>query len=47
MYITIVYGDRGWVGLGVAGNPALRESAPGSGACDWPRLAMVAGAASL
>ena len=29
-----------------AWNPALRESAPGSGACDWPRLAMVAGAAS-
>ena len=47
MYITIVYRDRGWVGLGVGGIPALRESAPGSGACDWPRLAMVAGAASL
>ena len=29
-----------------AWNAALRESAPGSGACDWPRLAMVAGAAS-
>ena len=29
-----------------AWNPALRESAPGSGACDWPRLAMVAGTAS-
>ena len=29
-----------------AWNPALLESAPGSGACDWPRLAMVAGAAS-
>ena len=29
-----------------AWNPALRESAPGSGACDSPRLAMVAGAAS-
>ena len=29
-----------------AWNPALRESAPGSGACDWPRRAMVAGAAS-
>ena len=29
-----------------AWNPALRESAPGSGACDWPHLAMVAGAAS-
>ena len=27
------------------GNPALRESAPRSGACDWPRMAMVAGAA--
>ena len=26
------------------GNPVLRESAPGSGACDWPRLAMVTGA---
>ena len=31
-------------GLG-GGNPALRESAPRSGACDWPRVAMVAGAA--
>ena len=30
-----------------AWNPALRESAPGSGACDWPRLAMVAVAASI
>ena len=29
-----------------AWSPALRESAPGSGACDWPRLSMVAGAAS-
>ena len=29
-----------------AWNPALRESAPRSGACDWPRLAMVTGAAS-
>ena len=47
MYITMVYGDRGWVGLGVGWSPALRESAPGSGACDWPRLAMVAGATSL
>ena len=32
-------------GRGV-GNLALCESALGSGACDWPRLAMVAGAAS-
>ena len=32
-------------GRGV-GNPALRESALGSGACYCPRLAMVAGAAS-
>ena len=31
-------------GWGV-GNPALRESAPQLGACDWPRVAMVAGAA--
>ena len=31
-------------GCGV-GNLALRESAPRSGACDWPRVAMVAGAA--
>ena len=30
-----------------AWNPPLRESAVGSGACDWPRLAMVAGAASI
>ena len=30
-----------------AWNPALRESPPGSGACDWPRLVMVAGAASI
>ena len=29
------------------GNPALRESGPASGPCDWPRQAMVAGAASL
>ena len=28
-------------GLG-GGDPALRESAPRSGACDWPRVAMVA-----
>ena len=32
-------------GLGV-GNPVLRQSAPGTEACDWPRLAMVAGATS-
>ena len=31
-------------GWGV-GNPALREFAPRSGACDWPRVAMVARAA--
>ena len=31
-------------GWGV-GNPVLRECAPLSGACDWPRVAMVAGAA--
>ena len=31
-------------GLG-GGNPALRESAPRSGACDWPSVAIVAGAA--
>ena len=29
------------------GDPALRESHPASGPCDWPRLAMVAGAPSL
>ena len=29
-----------------AWNPALRQSALGLGACDWPRVAMVAGAAS-
>ena len=29
------------------GDPALRESGPASGPFDWPRLAMVAGAASL
>ena len=33
-------------GWGV-GNLALRESAPRSGACDWPHMAMVAGAASI
>ena len=33
-------GGGGW-------NPALRESGPASGPCHWPRLAMVAGAASL
>ena len=31
-------------GWGV-GTPALHESAPRSRACDWPRVAMVAGAA--
>ena len=36
--------NRGVVG---GGNPALRESGPASGPCDWPRLAMVAGVASL
>ena len=30
----------------VDGNPALRESAAPLGACDWPRVAMVAGEAS-
>ena len=32
---------------GWGGNPALRESGRASRPCDWPRLAMVAGAASL
>ena len=34
-------------GRAEGGNPALCESGPASGSCDWPRLAMVAGAASL
>ena len=37
-------GGRGTGGGG--GNLALRKLALGLGACDWPRLAMVAGAAS-
>ena len=38
----------GWgVGLGVGGHVALSESARGSGASDWPHLAMLGGAASL
>ena len=36
--------NRGWGG---GGDRALRDSGPASGPCDWPRLAMVAGAASL
>ena len=35
--------NRGWGG----GNPALHESGRASRPCDWPRLAMVAGVASL
>ena len=43
--------DRGTRGKGAGGmaagwgvgNPALHEYAPRSGACDWPRVAMVAG----
>ena len=46
--------DRGTRGKGAGGmvagwgvgNPALRESAPRSAACDWPHVAMVTGAAS-
>ena len=46
-------GDRGTRGKGArgmaagwgVGNPVLREFAPRSRACDWPRDAMVAGAA--
>ena len=34
--------EAGWV----VGSPALYEWALQSGACDWPRVAMVAGAAS-
>ena len=33
--------------LGMGGYPALRESIPRSGTCDMPRVALVAGAASL
>ena len=39
-------GARGGAAGGGARNPALRESAARSGTCDWPRVAMVAGAAS-
>ena len=31
---------------GGGGDPALRESGPALGPCDWPRLAVIAGAAS-
>ena len=42
-----VRGPTGYGGGGeLAGDPAFRESSPRSGACDWPRQAMVAGAAS-
>ena len=45
--------DRGTIGKGAGGmaagwgvgNLALRDSAPRSGACDWPHVAMVAGVA--
>ena len=38
--------NRASRGLG-GGHPAVRESGRASGPSDWPRLAMVAGAASL
>ena len=38
-------GARGMAAGWGVGNPTLRECAPRSGACDWPRVAMVAGAA--
>ena len=44
LHIYVNNGPDSWCSC--AWNPALRESNPGSGACDWPRLAMVAGAAS-
>ena len=34
-------------GGGVGGNPALRESVPRLGTCDWARVALVAGTTSL
>ena len=34
-------------GVGGSGGPALRESGGASRPCDWPRLAMAAGAACL
>ena len=39
----------GWglTGLAGGGGGALRESGQASRTCDWPRLAMVAGAGSL
>ena len=39
--LSILQGGRG------GGEPALRESVPRSGTCDWPRVAMVAETASL
>ena len=51
MTFHVTYGvrwgaNRANRGVG-GGNLALRESGLESGLCDWPRLAMVAGAASL
>ena len=42
---TRAKGARGMAAGWGVGNPALRESAPRWGACDWPRVAMVAWAA--
>ena len=39
--------EGGQAVLGGGGNPALSESGLASGPCDWPRLAIVHGAASL
>ena len=36
-------GERG----GGGGEPVLRKAVPRSGTCDWPHVAMVAGAPSL
>ena len=48
--LQVTYGVRwganraNW-GRAGGGKPVLRESCPESGTCDWPRLAMVVGAA--
>ena len=43
----VTYGVGWGGGLTGGGGGVLRESGPAPGPCDWPRLAMVAGAASL
>ena len=50
MTFQVAYGvgwGANWANRGVGGDPVLRELGLASGPFDWPRLALVAGAASL